>query len=846
VISCRVIWTAILYFAAAFVATRFSRIRWQIALVLILLPLAFTGRALLTGRVYAPIDLPYGAEPLSWMKEQYGVGQLHNGLLSDVFSHNIPWKYAVRDAYAHGEFPLWNPHIFAGDILAAAAQPAAYDPLLLLSLLLPLPNSLTFLASLSLFIAGLGMYLLLRSLDGRWQMAVGGAGPLLPSAIGHLPSLTGAAAFMFSTFVAFWLEWPLGATTVWLPLLILGVRRVVREQSLRAAALLTFIFVMMLLAGHPETALHLVSLGAAWAVAELWAVIRLAGGEQRAAGGRAGSQPAARRPLMAFLRPALLAVGAGIVALLVCAIYLFPVMDALPQTFEHELRRTVYMQMKKSAPLPLALAKLESQLVPFIHGMPQREWPENLKFEPPLESAYCGSAALVLAAFGAWRSRSRAKWPAIAFILGGLLFGARVWPLPDLLGKLPLFDVALNDRLVVAAAFGIAILAALGMDALARHPERSEGSQNAQSLQFGDPSPSSRLRMTGLITAVVLTLACANAWPRMLAIGLTPQFVRAQTVFLVGGALIVALIAATARGRAVCALLFVAIVAQRVIEAGNFYPTLPAKAFYPPIPVFEKLPKTGEPYRIAGQMFELIPNSATLYALEDARGYQALRLKRWKETLDLWSIEQGVWWGRVEDLNAPFLSLLNVRYALQPWTVKTIPPGWRKIAEQPGTNLLENTHVLGRAFVPRTVRLGDPNALAQMRMERDFSERAWIDAQATVPRDEVNGPGRARVERSARGAMRIHASMAGGGWVVISETAWKGWRAYVDGKRAPLRYANHTLLAVYVPQGEHDIRLVYLPQAFVLGAWVSGVTMFVLLLGYAVARLRGRFRRATA
>ncbi len=464
--------------------------------------------------------------------------------------------------------------------------------------------------------------------------------------------------------------------------------------------------------------------------------------------------------------------------------------------------------MKKSAPLPLALAKLESQLVPFIHGMPHREWPENLKFEPPLESAYCGSAALALAVFGAWHSRSRAKWAALAFIAGGLLFGARVWPLPDLLGKLPLFDVALNDRLVVAAAFGIAILAALGMDALDRRA----------------------LMMTSVITAVILALACANAWPRMLATGLTPQFVRAQAVFLVGGALTVALIAATARGRAVCALLFVAIVAQRVIEAGNLYPTLPAKTFYPPIPVFEKLPKGGEPFRIVGQMFELIPNSATLYGLEDVRGYQALRLKRWKETLELYSIEQGVWWARVEDLNAPFLSLLNVRYALQPWTVKTIPPGWRKIAEQPGTNLLENTRVLGRAFVPRIVRLGDPNVLLQMRMERDFSERAWIDAQITVPREEVNGPGRARVERSARGAMRIHASMAGGGWVVISETAWKGWRAYVDGKRAPLRYANHTLLAVYVPQGEHTITMRYLPQSFVIGAWVSGVTLLLLLL----------------
>jgi hypothetical protein len=807
--------TAFLYFAVAAGAAWFARLRWSIAVVLVLLPLAFTGRALLTGQVYAPIDLPYGAEPLNWMKQQYGVGELHNGLLSDVYSHNIPWKAAVRDAYRHGELPLWNPHIFAGDVLAAAAQPAAYDPLLLLSLLLPLPNSLTFLASMSLFIAGLGMYLLLRELY-----------------VCGLPALAGSAAWMFSTFVAFWLEWALGATTVWLPLLIFAVRRVIRERSLRSAALLTFVFMMILLAGHPETALHVVALAALWAAAELVAL--------RGRG---------------FVRATLLALSAGVSAVLLCAIYLFPVMDALPQTFEHELRRNVFRQMEKSVPLPVAIAKLEAQLVPFIHGMPHREWPDKLPFEPPLESASCGSIALALAAFGAWRSRLRAKWIALAFVVLGLILGARLWPFADALGKLPLFDIALNDRLVVAAAFGIAILAAMGLNTLC-HPERSEGSSSVP-LALEDPSPpepllsaaEGRLRMTAvaILVAILLALACANAWSRMLTLGLTPAFLRSQAMMLIAGPLVVALIASTTRGRVACALMLLAIVGQRTIEVGDFYPTLPVKTFYPPIAVFEKLPKAAEPFRIVGQENELIPNSATLYGLEDVRGYQALRLKRWIETVDIWSVQQGVWWNRVDDLSAPFLSLLNVRYALVPWTVKSPPPdGWRKTADQPGTSLLENTRVLGRAFVPGSVRVGYSKdvTLTQMKLERDFGARAWIDARTTVPREEVNGPGRARVLSAKRGTLRIHASMEGGGWMVVSESAWKGWRAFVDGKRAPLRYANHTLLAVYVPLGEHDVRMVYRPESFVIGAWTSAITLLLWTAAASAAAFRRRGRAA--
>lgn len=760
---------ALLYFLVTALVVRLARVRWQAGVVLVLLPLAFTGRALLTGRVYAPIDLPYASEPLNWMKPQYGIGEGHNGLLSDVYSHNIPWKYAVRDAYRHGEFPLWNPHMFAGDVLAAAAQPAPYDPLLLLSLLLPLPNSLTFLASMSFYLAGLGMYLLLRALR-----------------LGEIAALGGSAAWMFSTFVAFWIEWPLGATTAWLPMLFFAVRRLVRERAWRPASLLTLVFVLVILAGHPETTLHVVALGALWALAELWAT--------RGAG---------------LLRTSLYGVGAGLAALLLTAIFLFPVMDALPQTYEHELRRTVYRGMKKSADMPLVLAKLEAQLVPFVQGMPHREWRDDEKLLPPLESAWCGSVALVLAVLGAWRSKSRAKWAALALIVVGIAFGARIPPFPDLLGKVPLFDVALNDRLVAAAAFGVALLAALGIDALDRRA----------------------LAIGSVAVAVVLALACANAWSRMLALGLTPSFLKTQAMILFSGPLVTALIAAVPRRRVACALLFAAIVAQRAIDISDFYPTLPVRAFYPPVPIFDKLPRGGEPFRIVGHYYALIPNTATLYGLEDVRGYQALHLRRWMEA-ETWSIPQGVWWGRVEDLTNPFLSLLNVRYAIS--ASREIPPGWRMLAEQPGTRLLENTRAFGRAFVPRTARIGLPAAtvLTQMRHETDFAQRVWIHAQTTVPREELNGPGTARVVESARGRMTIHASMRGGGWVVISETAWKGWRAFVDGKRAPLRYANHTLLAVYVPQGEHTIRMHYLPQSFVIGAWTSGITLAVLLALY--------------
>src|SRR4051794_21533347 len=90
------------------------------AIVAVLLPLCFTGRALLTGRVYAPIDLPFVSEPLHAHRGEFGVGDPHNPMLIDLEQQIIPWHAAVREAWSRGEWPLLNPHMLCGDILAPA------------------------------------------------------------------------------------------------------------------------------------------------------------------------------------------------------------------------------------------------------------------------------------------------------------------------------------------------------------------------------------------------------------------------------------------------------------------------------------------------------------------------------------------------------------------------------------------------------------------------------------------------------------------------------------------------------------------------------------------------------
>ncbi|MEA2326852.1 MAG: hypothetical protein QOE68_1811, partial [Thermoanaerobaculia bacterium] len=158
---------AILYLLAAAgtlaLVRRFTALSRQAAAVLILLPLFLTGRALVTGRVYAPIDLAYHFDPLTSMATRVGIDRIANPLPSDVTVQFLPWNAALRWSIAHGQWPLWNPFELSGNVLAAAAQSAPFHPVTLLGLLIPAPDAFGFMAAMTYFLAALGMFLFLRN-----------------------------------------------------------------------------------------------------------------------------------------------------------------------------------------------------------------------------------------------------------------------------------------------------------------------------------------------------------------------------------------------------------------------------------------------------------------------------------------------------------------------------------------------------------------------------------------------------------------------------------------------------------------------------------------------------------
>lgn len=798
--------TPLLYAVTAAVALllvrRFVRpLSLGAALTLAALPSTIVAPALLTARVYGPVDLAYMGQPLWAYGEEHGVPELHGAAGGDVTFMMMPWRKAVRYELKHGRWPVWNRFILSGDVLAATQQSAPYHPLHVASYLLPLGPSFSYVAAGTLLLAALAGFLYARELV-RFELA----------------AIVAGAAWMLHAFLLWWLQYPLGLIVAGFPLVLLGARRTARDPGLGSALLLAVAFTLMLLAGHPESVVHVVAIGGLYGAVEAW----------RARGWR-------------LLRPLSAAIVAGVLALSVSAVFVLPFLEALPETTEYQGRTTNYVREDRSVTVPETLRRLRVVVLPWVYGLPWREEaPPADPFFLPLSSAYVGSTLFPLVLFGLWRHPWRGRWPLFAAGVGGALAGASSPLVADVLAALPLFELAINKRLGFLAAFAFAGLAGLGADAWLRQEERERRT-------FG--------RIAFSSTAVVggLALLLLVEWDDLRGAGLSARFLAEHTsLSLVPPLLVGLLLLPRWRPPAQLATVLLLLLAQRSLEQGQGYPTYSEAAFYPATPAIRTLQQEPGVFRVVGLETAVLPNVFTLWELEDVRGHQAMTLARETWTNPLWcTVPDHLVYTYVDDATRPFLSFLNVRFAVAP-RGRPAPDGWSLFTRDRGVAIYENPRTVPRVFVPGEVWLDQPERRMrrQMAAETDFATRAWIEpfdsaaqGAAAMPTAPIaNGPGRIDFERDGN-TWRIDADMEGAGWVVASETAWPGWRARTAvGEDLPLAFANRAFVAFHLPAGRHRVELAYRPRSFVIGRALTfaGLTAGILM---ALLAWRGSRRR---
>lgn len=154
--------------------------------------------------------------------------------------------------------------------------------------------------------------------------------------------------------------------------------------------------------------------------------------------------------------------------------------------------------------------------------------------------------------------------------------------------------------------------------------------------------------------------------------------------------------------------------------------------------------------------------------------------------------------------------------------------------------VIENLRAASRAWiVPRVLAANDADALSAVHYsllpngERfDYRRLALVDPEHQPPVQQwPAGTSTVRVTAIGDGDISLAVTTTTGGFLVLSENAYPGWRATIDDEDVPVYRTNVTLQGIVVPPGEHRVRFTLVSTSLRLGYIVSlaGVLACVLL-----------------
>jgi hypothetical protein len=150
--------------------------------------------------------------------------------------------------------------------------------------------------------------------------------------------------------------------------------------------------------------------------------------------------------------------------------------------------------------------------------------------------------------------------------------------------------------------------------------------------------------------------------------------------------------------------------------------------------------------------------------------------------------------------------------------------------------IFENTAALPRAFLaPRAVAIPpDDWSLTQL-TDTSLNSRTTVlleraTATAAAPSPVLDGPPLAEGERSDvvryepdRVTVQVQANEQR--YLVLSDSYFPGWRAWIDGRPVEVERANYLFRAVAVPPGQHLVEWRYQPVNLFVGGGVSAVAL---------------------
>ncbi len=717
----------------------------------------------------------------------------------DLAGFLYPTYHFAQEWLTRGVIPLWNPHIFGGAPFVGDIQSALFYPFNLLTYFLSNPlqyRDLQYLSVLHFYIAGAGMFALLRYgwlTDDRQ--------------LNRVACLAGALAFAFSDlFITHFGNLNLIASAAWLPLVFLfflwATRAAATKTPASAAnhtdsrlqtrtaivfATLSGIFLAIsFFAGHIQPFLFIVLTLALYA-------------------GYGIVTNRARWQHIAFVFILTLGVGIGLSALT-----FLPALELTQQSV-----RSAFTY-ENAAQFSLPPLQLVGMLVPGFFGRgPENAWGPWSR----VEVGYLGIFPLLLAFFAVVLRRNAKTMFFVFIALVGLLLALGGYAILHgwLFQFVPGFgQLRAPARFVFLFDFGLAVLAAIGFDALV------SPMNDAQRETFR------RVVRAGAWVALCVALVSGALALGILILGQGQDPALFQRIanaangigfFILLLAFSFALLLIRARewlDTRVWSLLAVALIffdlfsLGAYVDVGHSDPTLG----YQRADIVEFLKNNTGLARIDSRTdVEGLwrPDTGLLYRLQDVYGDNPLVLN-----------DFNTYWENVGGRDSNAYQLLNVKYVLTRRGTP-MPPNFLNVFEGGGgITVWEN---------------------------RTAAPRAWIATDANVSGDAIqisnvptSGP---EITITGYGPNEIVAQVnaSQNSYLIFSEVFVSGWRAFVDGREVTIVRANNLFRAIPISAGAHQVRMVYEPLSFRVGATISAITALIIITTFGVMFFQRRNKK---
>ena len=753
---------------------------------------------------------------------------------SDVFQPMLEYTRSVLPG-----IPLWNPYLMAGRPLLADGQSAVFSPFSLPSYVLPFWKSLAVAAMLKLFLGALGAFVLARVLGLRFGGAL----------------LTGVV-FAFGTFFVVWLAWPLSSVYAFIGWTLALVELFVRRPGRLTGAGLAAAVGLQFLGGHPESSFHLLFTAVAFFVFRALLA--------RRALGRSARQLA----WLALGFTAALAAGAGLAALVLAP-------------FAEFLAHSGDLSQRINASAGYWPRQYVGAL--FLHDYWGRPTQVDLAPFMQVRGWYAGAATLMLATAALIVRRSAERIAVVVYAAFCTCMVIGIPPVFGIVSRLPGFDAAHNERLLIYILLSLALLAGWGLDDLSavRRPSLPArrvvvaaagvvfcvpivwlvlaGTLNLHELGAGlkvawgfahPPQPAPGADVAGTVTAAIVRDSSLEIWLPLAGLALVLIALRLRERRPLPAAAFVALV--------------VVLVAADLFRANlGFNPAIPIRTAEPPVTGAIRYLQSQRPNRFVGvstqQLSQPLPADLAMhFGLYDARGYDFPVETRFNK---LWSTEVAPGLG---DLTQPeefasatpaalrALDLLSVSdLMIGPLQAIRFPlhgPGLSVAYRGRDAVIYRNADALPRVFVVNHQdTVGGDRAALRAVTAPGFDGRGVAVTESRLPGLPEASSAAAPAGASARlvdyGAQRIviRATATARSLLVLTDDFYPGWTATVDGRPATVHRVDYLLRGVSLTPGTHTIVFRYQPASWTAGLIISLISL-VLVLGAAATGLRAQRR----